>query len=42
VQRASHDLEKKLGRPPGAREIAQLIQVPLKTVAEILGVGSSN
>ncbi len=42
VQHASRDLEKKLGRPPGAREIAQRVQVPLKTVVEILGVGSSN
>jgi DNA-directed RNA polymerase sigma subunit (sigma70/sigma32) len=41
VQRASYELEKKLGRPPKAREIAKRVQVPVTTVIEILGVGSS-
>ena len=40
VQRASRDLEKELGSPPGAREIARRTRVPLKTVIEILGDGS--
>ena len=42
VRRASRELEKTLGRPPEAREIARQIQAPLKTVIEILGDGSSN
>jgi len=42
VRRAARELEKKLGRPPEAREIAQRVRVPVKTVAEILGDGSSN
>jgi RNA polymerase primary sigma factor len=37
VQRASYELEKVLGRRPDAEEIAQRTQVPLKTVAEIMG-----
>ncbi len=42
VRRVSRELEKTLGRPPEAREIARQIQAPLKTVIEILGDGSSN
>jgi RNA polymerase primary sigma factor len=42
VQRAARDLEKELGSPPGAREIARRTRVPLKTVIEILGDGSSD
>ena len=37
VQRASRELEKTLGRPPSAKEIAKQIQTPVKVVAEILG-----
>jgi RNA polymerase sigma factor (sigma-70 family) len=37
VQRASRELEKKLGRRPNTREIAKKTHVPVKTVAEILG-----
>ena len=37
VQRASRELEKTLGRPPSAKEIAKRIQTPVKIVAEILG-----
>jgi len=37
VQRASRELEKHLGRRPNTREIAKKAQVPVKTVAEILG-----
>ena len=37
VQRASFELEKSLGRRPNVEEVASQTQVPLKTVAEIMG-----
>jgi len=37
VQRASRELEEELGRKPSAREIAAKIEVPVKSIADIVG-----
>jgi len=37
VQRASRELDEKLGRPPTAKEIAQKLEMPLKAVTDVLG-----